>query len=506
LRAAPLALLTGLGVAAPTLAWADQAPLPLAVDGLPGLDQVALPRFATKTFAFSLSGGYGYTEAQAREKEGHHRASGGLGAGLLYFPSLAFGVSSAFRYDKHPSDARGGDDGGVLDLRLAARRGAMFGAHALGLELAYGAPGSESIAGGLGHPRLDARALYSLSLASNTLLGLNLGYRFDDSAGSVNAPTQLRRGDRVALGLSEYDALLLGLGVDQFFGKSEVFCEFSADFLIETGAPPLFQSPFRAALGFRQHLSDSSTVGLIVSSTFSDRAPSEAADPLVPVEPRLNTRFLYSIALGPSKANVPAIVQPKPVEEKPVEEKPAPPPAEVPPPPEPRTGSIQIVVTDFRGHPISDANVVAEITKAGETEPVVVVIPLRERNVYEAPDLPLGDTVIVVRAELLRELRQPAKTEAGKAVQTQIQLEKAAAGTLLRGYVRAFSGESVPATIRITPGDHTIQCDSDGAFQMEVPPGTYEVSIEAPGFLSQKRRLSVTKDGVTLLNVDLQKN
>ena len=38
---------------------------------------------------------------------------------------------------------------------------------------------------------------------------------------------------------------------------------------------------------------------------------------------------------------------------------------------------------------------------------------------------------------------------------------------------------------------------------VDVPPGAYEVQIVAAGYETQKRRVQVEENGVTLLNIDL---
>ena len=57
--------------------------------------------------------------------------------------------------------------------------------------------------------------------------------------------------------------------------------------------------------------------------------------------------------------------------------------------------------------------------------------------------------------------------------------------------------------MKIEPGDRTLTT-KDGRFEADVAPGSYEVTITAPGYETQRRRVEVEQNGVTLLNADLR--
>ena len=61
------------------------------------------------------------------------------------------------------------------------------------------------------------------------------------------------------------------------------------------------------------------------------------------------------------------------------------------------------------------------------------------------------------------------------------------------------------ARIRIEPLGIDVALAPDGTFQANVVPGTYDVVIHADGYVDQKRRVVVERDGVTMLNVELRK-
>ena len=47
--------------------------------------------------------------------------------------------------------------------------------------------------------------------------------------------------------------------------------------------------------------------------------------------------------------------------------------------------------------------------------------------------------------------------------------------------------------------------DPSGTFQLDVPPGKYDIVIEASGYQTQRRKVSVDPQGVVILNADLVK-
>jgi carboxypeptidase family protein len=73
----------------------------------------------------------------------------------------------------------------------------------------------------------------------------------------------------------------------------------------------------------------------------------------------------------------------------------------------------------------------------------------------------------------------------------------------IRGLVRSLEGIGLDAQIHVEPPGQIVNADQ-GRFEVDVVPGTYEVTVEVRGYQTQRRRVQVEPDGVTLLNVDLQ--
>jgi hypothetical protein len=75
----------------------------------------------------------------------------------------------------------------------------------------------------------------------------------------------------------------------------------------------------------------------------------------------------------------------------------------------------------------------------------------------------------------------------------------------LRGQVQSFEGKPLAATITVSgKAAATTQSDDTGMFSLDLPAGTFEVEIAAPGFTTQRRTVTVKLDGVTVLNADMR--
>jgi hypothetical protein len=86
----------------------------------------------------------------------------------------------------------------------------------------------------------------------------------------------------------------------------------------------------------------------------------------------------------------------------------------------------------------------------------------------------------------------------------EIVMKKSIKPGQLRGLVRSFNGKPLAATIRVEPIGIETKTDADGTFQIDVPPGAYEVVVAAPGHTGQRRPVQVEENGVTILNADMR--
>ncbi len=96
---------------------------------------------------------------------------------------------------------------------------------------------------------------------------------------------------------------------------------------------------------------------------------------------------------------------------------------------------------------------------------------------------------------------QGAATDVGPA-----RVERTSLAAVIRGRVRSGEhGEGLPgARVVVEPGGLSARTDERGEFEIEVPPGNYDVLIDARGHESQHTRAVVERLGVTVLNVDLR--
>ncbi|HEX5061255.1 MAG TPA: carboxypeptidase-like regulatory domain-containing protein [Kofleriaceae bacterium] len=98
-----------------------------------------------------------------------------------------------------------------------------------------------------------------------------------------------------------------------------------------------------------------------------------------------------------------------------------------------------------------------------------------------------------------------ATVEPGTHADVTVKLVRAVRQGQLRGQVLSFNGKPLAATITVRGKTTTsATTDADGQFTIELPEGPFSVEIASPGFVTQKRNVTIKLDGVTVLNVDLR--
>jgi hypothetical protein len=452
-----------------------------AYDALPGLHRVPLAEPSDARVSAALSMGYGVTEAGAGESGTHQRISTIAAIGVAPLPRLQFGLSAAARYDHHPSDDRGSDSGTVLDPTVSARWVQPLAERfALGFELGAWFPGTEEAARTLRATSPHAALLGTFGAGPLTI-GARAGYRFDRSAKAMPDIPELRAGDRLALGLSDFDAALLGMGAAYRIGPAQLFLEGSADLLLGADAPPVLDGPIGASLGGRYSLDDNWSVELLGEGSLSGRPTLAASAPLVPVQPRFAVFAGVRFRL-PVTAN--AVPEPGP--------EPATAPAPV---------LIQLRVTVR--HPIDSdgAPLRATLQQNGKELSAARVAPDELAFDGVSP----GKATLRVAAEGYQPSIREIEISGLGPQRMQVELEAIGPQAQIRGLVRSLGGRGLLAHIRVEPLGLDATADEAGFFELDVPAGRYLVQIEAAGYRAQQKSVVVEKNGVIILNADLLK-
>ncbi len=424
----------------------------VATETEPGLDAAAMV-------------GYGYTEDVLGQGDSHHRLNGSLAIAGRPLSWLTIAGRVDGRWDHHFAPS-GDDQSAVGEARLALRGDWQLAPGlALGLASIVFVPGSDAPSLVFDATTVDVRGLASWTPdGAPVTFALDVGARFDRTARAVGQrPLPFRPSDLVSLGASDSDAVLIGAGVVGRIDESEIFGEVTADLLVERG---LAASPVRVAVGARLPIvSRLLAFHAALEAGLGGRIPIDGVT-LVPVEPRI--ALMIGLVLAPRSA--PAA----PIEEATSES--------------PSSRELRGRILDPSGTPIAGAHVhVADATEPSATTD--------SEGGFVLSDVPAGARLVV---EAEGYVAQPIDA-AG-----DVTLDRALPEGALRGLVRSLSGRAVSATIHVQPADAVARADADGVFELALPPGHYQLTIEAHGYTTQHREVDVELGGVTVINVDLR--
>jgi hypothetical protein len=451
-----------------------------ADDGVHAVGRVR-PVAPGPTASVAATTGYGFTEELFGAGDAHHRALGALAVAVQPTRWLEVVGLVVGRYDRHTGGP--GDDGWVGDPRVTATIAHHGASRSLGLRLGLWLPGADAPSIEPSAATVEASAVASPHGAIG--LTASAGLRLDRSTETVDA-AMLSPADRVGLGYSDADAILVGLGARHRRGPWTVLGEASAELLFGDDAPAMSQSPWRLGVGARRDLNRSLTVEALVEVGGSSR-PSFAelpADRLIAIEPRL------AIGLGLSWRPAPAAPRPVVVAPPPID---TPPPVDEPPPP--TTGPIAGRVTDATGSPVPDATVTVGERRA----------TTGEDGTFTIPEVALGDATVTIERSGFEPATQAVAVTAGAGARVDVVLARVKLPSQIKGLVRDFGGKGLAATIAIAPIGATITAGADGSFVVDVPPGTYRVTVSLAGYRTQDKTVVVEDSGVAFLNIDLQK-
>jgi hypothetical protein len=97
------------------------------------------------------------------------------------------------------------------------------------------------------------------------------------------------------------------------------------------------------------------------------------------------------------------------------------------------------------------------------------------------------------------------EVRSGEIAEVTLALDRPeSVATGIRGRVTDFNGQPVQAQVRIPALDIELETDADGQFELEAPPGIYQVMIWANGYQTQTSRQEVPHGGMVVMNVELR--
>ncbi|HEY1555134.1 MAG TPA: carboxypeptidase-like regulatory domain-containing protein [Kofleriaceae bacterium] len=522
-----------VGVSASAQPDAEPAaePQAIAYGALPGGLHVAsaetLPQGAAEV---ELLSGFGYRKGLLGSDHRFGRAIGDVSGAFGILPMLSAGISLDGYYDKHfgfPSGGNSGcgadcDDGYVGNPHVYLRFAKQVGANSFGAQVGVWVPGNKAPSVELGATSVDLVALATLA-AGPGKLSLDAGFRIDNSASSVDDIATLSLQDRISLGVSYYNELLAGAQYLMPAGnKGWVGLEGSLqDFL---GSPPTGMADLaegtlmlRGTITAGIHLNDqwglTAYVDLVKSPGIEAAQAAAGSIPIIPYEPIITGGLSLNARFGGPKTRI--LEGPKPCWEtaegcKPDEK--------------PLFGEVTGSVVDEAGKPL----VGAKVTVKGHTYADIVSDTTRSDGTFDVKDVKVGrrvttpskagpttdekidETSLDVSVDLAD--RKPGtstvdKPKAGaNPLPGPITLQPALPPGQIKGVVRSATGTPIArATVTIQPGDRKAESAPDGTFAIDLPPGTYKVSIKAPGFATQELDVTIDPNSVALKEIVLHK-
>ncbi len=459
-----------------------------APTSLPGIVRVGIPVETQRTgLAVAGTAGYGFTESVLAQNDRSHRLFGSIAASFRPNDWFAAGLRLEGRYDWHRNVPDGNGGGAVAEplfiLRAVTRAGSSL---RVGAEAGAQLPGEKapSISFAAISPELSLLAAF-LPAPGSIELSSRIGFRYDRSAQTVPSPDRLERADRLSLGVSDTNALLLGLGVvGRVAMPLEALAEWTWDLRVPSKGTTAMQSPMRVDVGARYLATETMAVQLVVEASPSSRPPVGPGTPLVVIEPRVSV--FAGINFRPSLPRA------------------APPPSNSivnPDRPAELTTAVRITgrVTDDGGHPIVGAKVHAGTTDAG------VYSKTDGNGAFQVSGVPPGKTDVTVTAEGYRDSTRSIDVGGAGTPPLEVQLERALPSGQIRGLARSFAGQPIKgATVRIEPIGSELVVGEGGRFEVDVPPGEYDVIVKATGYADQHRHVRVEANGVVVLDLDMR--
>ncbi len=452
-----------------------------ARDALPGLVRLGLPVPLAPGFALTAAGSYGYTESVLGDDDTHHRGGITLAVSYRPRPSLAVALRIDGRHDAHSGSLDGADDGWIGDSRLELRYVMPRLTPRLGLggAVTLWFPGERPLVPEPDAISLDLEGWAAWRLSRRVQLVGGAGLRLDRSAASVSNAARLSRADRLALGVGDEPAVLLGVGGFWTRGTLVVFGEWTWDLLVGADALPARESPMRLDAGVRFRVAGGATLQVSAEVGLSQRPELMAGVPLAPFEPRVTLLAGMSWSFG---ARGRAAVARGDAEV-----------ADVARPPAPQVVRGRLLTP--AGEPLAGVRV-----RLGDREATTDA-----DGWFTIADVAPGETRLEIDAPPpWSHITTAVTVGAAPLALGDLRVERELPPGQVRGAVRSAAGKPLAAEVTLLPLGTKVETAADGSFRVDVPPGAYQVVIEARGFAPQRRQIVVDENGVTVLNVELR--
>lgn len=524
---------------------------------LPALYRVGIIDSEQHRITFSGFFGYGFTEEIFSDGDQHHRVPMALSISYRPLSWLALAYTHEIRYDRQSGGVDDGDDGWVLEPWIRIRGGWVSGfGLRLGAEVALWLPASDSQASAGEGVSFDSRALIAYQPGELPLIiAGHAGFRLDRSAlGATNADA-LSLADRMSLGVSDSNAVLLGLGVTWLLGPVEILGEWTWDLNVGDDAPEAGESPMRVTLGARYSPFRGFQLSLMADIAASGRPPVAQAEPLAVIEPRITVMVGVTYRLGFSNEEavedrpqryplvgvvvddngepcVGAAVNMEGGRASAATETDAAGRFELE---LPRRGDVALRVTAEGFEPREETFAVdtvgaeprriqltplpaelrglvrmADGTPIGDAA-VRVTVATVERELgtdaegrFSFDDLPAGTAEVVIRTSGYRTSTQTIELRRGGREELEVQLDAGLPEGQLQGTVRSIDGRPLRAFVLISGEREPRRAGEDGTFEFSVAPGRYQLRIGLRGYREERRTIVVEENGVVMLNIDLR--
>jgi len=357
--------------------------------------------------------------------------------------------------------------------------------------------------GGAGFTTLSTEGISTRILAAfdlrplpELLIALNVGYLFDNTRFIFSHA--LTEAQRFAASVNPHDQVLASLGLAYTFGPVAPFLELVMTPAVGGGAPGFTDSPMWMTLGLRAwpllrhdlHLVASADIGLLGVD-----APAGKGR-IPPYE--LHLSLAWDFGAEQTRVEVHEVTRVV------VREVQVPVPQDVgaaQPCAAPGAGRVRGQVLDAAtGEPLGGARIVV-----GSRDPITFLSDSEQGGFATCPMAP-GPVKLRVLRDGYQEDSQVVLVADAPETPVTIRLQVATGKTFgtLRGTVRTVAGTPLQALIAIPARNKKLRADKGtGKFEAQLGTGTFDVLVSMPGFVTQRRKVTLETGDVIILNLEL---